>query len=96
MSGFDAAIEKRLLQNGLSQFGLAFAWILWRLIRIRLLRKLALAMNGVDVSRFRVGDIIELSDKHAQMMVREDWGEFVTATPTANLRPSNLSQLPRR
>ena len=35
------------------------------MIRIRLRRKLALSMNGVDVSRLHVGDILELADDRA-------------------------------
>lgn len=45
------------------------------LIRIRLTRKLALSMNGVDVSRLQVGDALELSDERAQMMIDQGWAE---------------------
>ena len=34
---------------------------------IRLSRKLALTMNGIDVSRLQVGDIIELPPDQAEM-----------------------------
>jgi hypothetical protein len=43
--------------------------------RIRLIRKLAQSMNGVDVSRLNVGDIIELDERRADMMVQLGWAE---------------------
>ena len=54
--------------------------------RIRLTRKLALTMNGVDVSRLSVGDIIELPDHQAQMMVECGWADRVP-------EPSSLPDL---
>jgi len=41
--------------------------------RIRLIRKLALSMNGIDVSETKVGDIIELDEPRAEMMVQLGW-----------------------
>ena len=45
--------------------------------RIRLTRKLAAVVNGVDLSSRKVGDIIELSDSLARMMIAERWAEPV-------------------
>ena len=45
--------------------------------RIRLTRKLAAVVNGVDLSARKVGDIIELSDALARMMIAERWAEPV-------------------
>lgn len=50
--------------------------------RVRLTRKLALTMNGVDVSRYSVGDAIELDDYHAQMMIDCDWAERIDGPPS--------------
>ena len=33
-------------------------------------------MNGVDVSGLKVGDVLELSDDRARMMVDLGWGEY--------------------
>lgn len=41
--------------------------------RVRLTRKLAAALNGLDVSALRVGDIIELPDRSAKMLIAEGW-----------------------
>ena len=48
------------------------------MIRIRLTKKLAAVMNGVDVSTLRVGDTIELPDAAAIMMIAEEWAEPAT------------------
>ena len=46
--------------------------------RIRLIRKLAAVLNGIDVSALRVGDTIELPDATAQMMIAERWAELAS------------------
>jgi hypothetical protein len=33
-------------------------------------------MNGIDVSGLKVGDVLELSDDRARMMVDLGWGEY--------------------
>lgn len=43
--------------------------------RIRLTKKLAAILNGIDVSTLRVGDMIELPDSAARMMIAEGWAE---------------------
>ena len=45
--------------------------------RIRLTRKLALTMNGVDVSGLKVGDLIDLPPQQAEMMIACGWAERV-------------------
>ena len=44
------------------------------MIRVRLIKKLAAILNGLDVSSLRVGDIFELPDSTAQMMIAEHLG----------------------
>jgi hypothetical protein len=46
------------------------------MVRIRLTKKLALSLNGVDLSSFSVGDIVELPDPAARMMIAERWAEL--------------------
>ena len=41
-------------------------------VKVRLTKKLALRMDGVDVSTNRVGDILELSPEKARLLVAED------------------------
>ena len=45
--------------------------------RIRLVRKLAPVINGVDLSSFRVGDILRVDDGTASMLVREGWAQLL-------------------
>jgi hypothetical protein len=58
--------------------------------RIRLTKKLAAVLNGLDVSSLKIGDIIELPDSAAHMMIREGWAELVTDQSSARhvSRPS--------
>jgi hypothetical protein len=49
---------------------------------IRLIRKLASIINGIDLSTFQVGDIIRVSESTAAMLIREGWAEPIAeATP---------------
>jgi hypothetical protein len=45
--------------------------------RIRLTRKLAATLNGLNVSTVRVGEVMEVSDSDAVMMVAEGWAESI-------------------
>ena len=47
------------------------------MIRVRLTRKLAATLNGVDLSHLKVGDIVELHDAAARMMIAERWAEQI-------------------
>lgn len=61
------------------------------MLRVRLTKKLAAVMNGIDVSSLHVGDILELPDSAAHMMIAEGWAEraesvslpFAAAPPQA-------------
>ena len=62
--------------------------------RIRLTRKLAAVVNGVDLSSRKVGDIIELSDSLARMMIAERWAEPVDQPGVghAGVQPDTLNE----
>jgi hypothetical protein len=45
------------------------------LMLVRLTRKLANLMDGIDVSRIREGDLIELSDTDATLLIAEGWAK---------------------
>lgn len=57
-------------------------------MRIRLLKKLAFRMNGVDVSRSAVGDILEVDEGRAALMVASGWAELVEDVSTLRQPPS--------
>jgi len=40
-----------------------------------LTKKLAAVLNGVDVSTLREGDIVDLTDSAARMLIAERWAE---------------------
>ena len=42
-------------------------------IRVRLTRKFAQMINGIDLSRARAGEEIELSRRDAELLVAEGW-----------------------
>ena len=49
--------------------------------RIRLTRKLAPVLNGVDLSLAEVGEVLVVSEAVAAMLIREGWAELVAAHP---------------
>ena len=49
----------------------------FRILRVRITRKFADHLNGLDLSRVRVGDVLELSERDASMLIREGWAEQV-------------------
>ena len=54
-------------------------------MRVRLTAKLAEVVNGVDISRYREGDVVELPERDGHMLIAERWAE---AVPTPAVRPS--------
>jgi hypothetical protein len=42
-------------------------------MKVRLTRKLAQEMDGIDVSNYDVGDIIDLPERKGRMLVAEGW-----------------------
>lgn len=59
------------------------------MIRIRLTRKLAAVLNGLDVSSLHVGDVIELPDSAARMMIAERWAEPISEHVPNQTLPTN-------
>lgn len=46
-------------------------------MRVRLTAKLADVVDGIDISRYQEGDIIEVSDHDGKLLVAEGWAEMV-------------------
>ncbi len=46
--------------------------------RVRLVRKLAAVLNGFDLSKIKPGDVVQVPDAVAAMLVREGWAEPVS------------------
>jgi hypothetical protein len=47
--------------------------------RVRLIKKLAPVLNGVDLSLVTVGDVIRVPEATAAMLIREGWAELMKA-----------------
>jgi hypothetical protein len=45
------------------------------MIRVRLTKKLASILDGVDVSMLNVGEILELPESAAALLIDEKWAE---------------------
>ena len=51
-----------------------------RSMKVKLVRKYANVLNGIDLSHVRVGDVLELSGYHAALLVGEGWAEHAVTT----------------
>ena len=61
---------------------------------VRLKKKLANVMDGVDVSQVRAGDILNLPHAQGEMLIAEEWAEACDApdpgsSPCQIAAPSN-------
>ena len=45
---------------------------------VRLTKKLAEVVDGIDLSHCKEGDVIALSARHAQLLMAEGWAETVS------------------
>jgi hypothetical protein len=53
--------------------------------RVRLIRKLADTLNGIDLSACEVGDVFALSRREAELLIREGWAVPAVGEPLTNL-----------
>lgn len=60
-------------------------------MKVRLTRKFANALNGVDLSRARQGDTLDLSPRDAGILLTEGWAE-----PADDPARSQAPDRPRR
>lgn len=50
-------------------------------MRVKLVRKFANVLNGVDLSAINVGDVLDLMPYQAQMLILEGWAEEAPHRP---------------
>ena len=50
-------------------------------MRVRLIRKLSESVNGVDLSRSHVGDVVDLPQRDAELLLAEGWALAAGDTP---------------
>lgn len=46
-----------------------------QIMRVKLVRKFANVLNGIDLTKANVGDVLNLPPFHAAMLVAEGWAE---------------------
>ena len=54
------------------------------MIRVRLTKNLVSILDGVDISMLNVGEILELADSSAALLIAEKWAEPI-AEPVVDL-----------
>lgn len=55
-------------------------------MRVRLTRKLAECIDGVDLSSHRVGDVLALSRREAELLIAEGWALPVSSRSVREVR----------
>jgi len=65
-------------------------------MRIRLTRKLAERLDGVDVSGCHVGDQLDLSPAHARLLVAEGWAMVLAERRRSNQGPRGRERRRKR
>ena len=55
---------------------------------MRLTKKLANIMDGVDVSQVQAGDILNVSDSQGELLIAEDWAEPLNSPGSSGSSPS--------
>jgi len=64
-------------------------------MRIRLVRKLANTIDGVDISDYAVGDVIDLRSHEARLLIAEQWANPIGLPETEVARRTPIAQLRR-
>ena len=63
-----------------------------RFVRVKLVKKLALALDGIDLTPYRVGDEFPCSEAQGVLLIREGWAQNVTGNGHGlNLEPPSES-----
>ena len=57
------------------------------LVKVILIRKLAGALNGIDLTACNEGDVMEMSAEDARVLIAEAWAVPLAEQPTAHDRP---------
>lgn len=65
-------------------------------MRVRLVRKLANVINGLDVRPFATGSLIDLDDQVGDMLIREGWATRADRDAIASADDNPSTHRPRR
>ncbi len=61
-------------------------------LRVRMIRKLAERINGVDLTKVQVGDSLDLPARDARILIAEGWAQLIDLPPDAVAAPLVLEQ----
>ena len=62
-------------------------------MRVRIVRKLADRVDGIDLTHFDVGEVIELPEMDGRLIVAERWGEFARREADLNGRGTDYGMV---
>jgi hypothetical protein len=65
-----------------------------RMVRVRLTRKLANLIDGVDLSQLHAGDELELSDRDARLLILEGWASAADSPPNDRRPKRSVARKP--
>ena len=65
-------------------------------MQVRLTKKLAEAIDGIDLSDHRVGDVVDLPKHDAEILLAEGWASPVERAFSARTRRTDANDRPRR
>jgi len=64
-------------------------------MRVRLTRKLATCLDGVDLSAHHCGDVFEMPHHEAELLIAEGWAVPVVPSEPRRMSSGIAGQLPR-
>ena len=57
-------------------------------VRVRLIRKLADHLDGIDLSKYNIGDVFNLPRREAELLIREGWAVIADSASTLDIGQS--------
>jgi hypothetical protein len=65
-------------------------------MRVKLTRKLADHLDGIDLSEYRVGDLLDLPEHDANLLIAEQWAVPVSDANSQEVRSACVAAAPDR
>ena len=61
-------------------------------IKVQLIRKLANRLNGVDLTSYTVGQVVDLPERAAAILLAEGWALPIQTAPASDAEPGPAAQ----
>jgi len=65
-------------------------------MRVTLTRKLADYLDGIDLSEYRVGDVLDLPEHDGELLIAEQWAVPVSDANSREVRGAFVAAVPDR